>query len=246
MRDKIFWMALITAAGLISQPAHAALVTFSGTDAGANSTDPRPNANAAAANFSTAASGLGINNLINFESAPTGNFTNLTVAPGVTLTGIDFTGNAGGQSILSSPIGSPDRLNGYNTTAGGANFAFVNGGSITFTFANAINAFGAFLSGVQLANETIKFVDGTTESIAIPNPGSSGGVDFVGFTDEGSLIASITIDSTSPASPLGDFIAIDDIQYVTATNAVPEPATLLSFGMGLIALGSLRRRLQRT
>src|SRR5690242_16616401 len=113
--------AVVAALALVfgnARHARAAPIVFSGLDIGANSTDPRPNSNAAAAAFDAAAGALGGVNLINFESAPVGNFTSLTVAPGVTASGTDFTGT-NQQSIRNSPFGSPDRLFGYNTTSGG-------------------------------------------------------------------------------------------------------------------------------
>jgi hypothetical protein len=239
-------ISLITAAGLFTTVANAAVVTFTGGDAGANSTDPRPTSNATAASFDAAAGALGTLSLINFESAPVGTYTSLPIAPGVTLTGTDFTGNSSGQSIRNTPFGSPDGLFGYNTTSGGANFAFVNGGSVTFTFATPISAFGAYISGLQLDGETITFNDGTSRTIAIPNLGS--GVEFVGFTDVGALITSLKVDTTSATFPSGDFIGIDDVRYVATgtVSSVPLPGALPLFATGLGALGLLGWRRKKT
>jgi len=220
----------------------ASIVTFIGSDNGANSTDPRPNSDAAAAAFDAAAGALGSAGLITFESAPLGTYSSLMVAPGVTLTGTDFTGNSSGQSILDAPFGSPDRLYGYNTTPGGSRFAFVNGGFIDFTFGTPIQAFGAYLSGIQLANETITFDDGTTQTITIPFL-PDGGIAFVGFTDPGSSIVSVRIDTRTADFPLGDFIAVDDVRYVATTAVVPEPSTSIAFGLaGLLGLAAPYRR----
>ena len=175
---------LFATAGLMTSVANANPITFSGTDVGANSTDPRPNSNAAAASFDAAAGALGSTSLINFESAPLGTVNNLVIAPGVTLTGAPL-------SIVNSPIGTPDRLFGYNTTAGGSQFAALSG-SMTFTFTNPIDALGAYLSGVQSGPETITFNDGTSQTIPIPNLGIlTGGVEFLGFTDAGKQITRV-------------------------------------------------------
>ena len=64
---------------------------------------------------------LGAVNLITFEAAPLGTFTSLLIAPGGTLTGTNIGG--GDQEIRNTPVGSPDRLFGYNTTAVGSRFA---------------------------------------------------------------------------------------------------------------------------
>jgi hypothetical protein len=224
---------LFATAGLMTSVANANPIVFSGGDGGANSTDPRPNSNATAASFDAAAGALGITSLINFESAPIGTFHSLVVAPGVTLSGTDFTGNSSGQSIRNSPFGSPDRLFGYNTTAGGANFAFINGGFLTFTFASPIDAFGGYISGLQLDRETIKFNDGTNQTITIPNIGSgAGGVQFLGFTDLGKQITSVMLDTRTPSFPLGDFVGVDDVRFTHTAAAVPGP----SIGAGLPGL----------
>ncbi len=226
-------LAFVLGAAVISQ---AAPTVYSGSDDGAGSGDARPNSNAAAAAFDTAASALGTLNVIDFEAAPLGSFTNLVVAPGVTISGSDVGSNL--QTIRNSPFGIPDALYGYNTTLGGANFVNFYGGTVTFNFAPGVIAFGAFLSGLQLGDEVITYTDGSTEIINIPT--LSSGIAFVGFTDASANIASITINATY------DIIAVDDVRYVTAnSNRVPDTsATVLLFGLGLGVLTMLRRRLR--
>ncbi len=227
MKMKLLLLSTLAGCAVTSQ---AALVVFAGNDAGANSTDPRPNSNAAAASFDVAAAGLGSVGLITFESAPLGAFSSLVVAPGVTLTGSDF--SSGNQTIRNSPAGTPDALFGYNTTAGGSQFASFNGGTITFTFATAVRSFGAYFGGVQDFGSvsTITFNDGTAQTLTFTQVGTGGGVQFLGFTDAGKSISSITIDHTN------DIVSMDDVRY----GAVPEPASIAAIGLGVACL--LRRR----
>jgi hypothetical protein len=206
--------------------ADAAPIIFSGFDNGANSTDPRPNSNAAQGSFSLA---VGSSNLITFESSPLGSFSSLTVAPGVVM--------SGNGEIRNSASGTPDRLFGYNTTSAGSRFVSMLGGDLTFTFASPISAFGAYFSGIQsqASQETITFSDGSSQTVNIPNTSMpDGGVAFVGFTDAGKQISSVQIHFTN------DIVGLDDVQFAN----VPEPTSLAVFALIGIAsaLGGLRRK----
>jgi hypothetical protein len=214
--------------------AHAfADTTFSGEDLNAGPGGPFPASDAAAASFTTAASAIGTVGTITFESAPLGAFTSLTVAPGVTASG------PAGLSILNSPSFPPaPSLDGFNTTPGGSQYIEDQAGTITFTFAKPTQFFGAYLTGLQnfYAQDLITFSDGTTQVINAPETGTgsgTGATDFVGFTDPGKLISSITI--TSMAGGSYDYIGIDDVKYQVA-SAVPEPASIGVLLTGLVGL----------
>lgn len=106
-----------------------------------------------------------------------------------------------------------------------------------FTFAQPVQAFGAYFSGIQLAGETITFSDGTSQTIPIPTVTS--GIAFVGFTDAGKSITSITVNVPD------DIIGVDDARFVaTAAAPVPEPATLAVFGVMAAGAFGLRRRVR--
>jgi hypothetical protein len=227
--------------------ASASVITFIGQDNVATTTSAHPTSAAAAASFATAAAGIGTVSTITFESAPIGSFSSLTVAPGVTLTGTDTNGN--NQSIRNTsnfPIAPT--LDGFNTTPGGANFVEEQGGTVTFTFATPTQFFGAYFSGIQtnFFSDVVTFSDGTSESISIPGAGTTssiGALDFVGFTDAGESISSITINTGSNAAGFDD-IGIDDVSYQSAANsAVPEPDSIALMLTGCLGLAAgIRRR----
>ena len=115
---------------------------------------------------------------------------------------------------------------------------------MTFSFAAGVQFFGAFITGVQSTffNDTLTFSDGTSQTISITNPSAmAGGVTFLGFTDAGRSITSLTINAGT-ATTGADFIGVDDVTY--QATAVPEPASSLLVGTGFV-LGTtttLRRR----
>jgi hypothetical protein len=220
---------LITAALVLlsftTVPATAAVVTFTGADLGVLPGSPSgPNSTSAAASFDAAAALLGNVSTITFESAPLGSFSSLAVAPGVTISGSNISG--GNQSINNTFDAAFPSLDGYNSTPGGSNFVEMMGGSLVFNFSTPTQFFGAFLSGVQdFLQDTITFSDGTSQTINVPEAGTSpsvGELVFVGFTDAGRSITSITINAGTNAF---DDIGVDDVRYQSA-SAVPEPGSI--------------------
>ncbi len=207
----------------LGSSAYASVTVYSGWDAAANSTDPRPTANAAASNFDSA---IGAHSVVTFESAPLGAYASLNVALGVTLTGVDaFFGN---QLIINTPWSFPDNVYGYNTTAGGSKFANITGGTLTFTFANPTYFFGGYFTGLQVA-DSVNFNDGAAQSLALPN-NPSGGVAFLGFLDSNPF-TSVTVNG------LNDVMAVDDVRVV---GSVPEPASLVAVAVSALALRKRR------
>jgi hypothetical protein len=176
---------------------NAGPISFFGVDPGANSTDPRPTSNSAAASFDAAASHLGVLQIITFESAPLGvPASNLQIAPGVFLSGTEpISGVIGSPSPPSGPVAP---IFGYNATIGGDKYVITFGGALTLRFDSPILGFGAYVTGLQFNGETITFNDGSSRTIDIPNPGDGGGVAFVGFTDTGTSISSITLTFGTP------------------------------------------------
>jgi hypothetical protein len=211
---------------VVAASSQAGLTVYQGADA-SNSTDARPTADAAAASFDAATGSTGA---YDFESAPVGSFSSLSLAAGVTLTGTDI--NGFNQTVRNSPMNMPDGLFGYNTTAGGSNFASFFGATMTLTFDTPASAFGAYFTGNQLDgdNVTAYFVGGGSETVHLTL--LDGGVEFLGFTStEG--ISSVVMDMTY------DIVGVDDIR---TAEAVPEPASMVALGLGVVA--AIRRRRQ--
>ena len=208
---------------------------------------PHPVSAAAAASFAAAAGLIGTVSTVTFEGAPLGSFSSLSAAPGVTVTGTDFNGN--NQTIRNtSNFPVAPTLDGYNTTSGGANFVEMVGGTLTFTFATPTQFFGAYFTGVQnfFPGEDVTFSDGTSELINVPEASTSGSVgalDFVGFTDAGKSISSITINAGSPAAGFDD-IGVDDVSYQGPISLSPEPDSVVLVITGCLSLAAaVRRRL---
>ena len=221
---------VLAALGLCALPvqsARAQLTTFVATDSGAVPGDTFFNSNAAAAQFDAAAAALGREDLVTFEAAPVGSFTSLTIAPGVTLTGLSY--KSGSQAILNAPADLPHPAHeGFNTTPGGSNYVELAGGTETFVFAAPVQAFGLYFTGVQpyYYQDMISFNDGADQFISVPaGDDFSGGVSFVGFTDAGKSISSVSV-LTSDSNGQ-DYIGLDDLRTVN-TSPVPEASTAAS------------------
>jgi hypothetical protein len=242
------WIGCVFAfCGLSGSHTSAGVVVITGADLGVGPGGAHPTADAAATIFDAAAAALGPVSLITFESAPLGSFHNLTVAPGVSINGADFSNQD--QSIRNVPDPFLPSLNGFNTTPGGSHFVNMLGGDVVFTFAQPTQFFGAYLTGVQtnFFADSITFNDGTSQVITVPGNGTSssvGEVVFVGFIDAGKMISSVTINAGVPGVPSAGFddIGVDDVRFQAI---VPEPAswTLCSIaGAGAVVVARLRRR----
>lgn len=198
------------AALALSGSANAALTVYSGFDPGASAIGAL--SGAAAGAFDVA---VGAHNTITFENA---------VPAGVAIS----------RGSITNTFGCAPALCGFNTTSGGAFALSVFGGLVTFTFTAPISSFGAYFTGVQITANNMSFNDGAAHTIAIPGTLATGGISFVGFTDFGKSISSITIDMNN------DVVAVDDIRYLAA--AVPEPETYALMLAGLAAMGTVARR----
>jgi hypothetical protein len=171
---------------------------------------------AAEASFAAAVPGA---SLITFETG---------LPSDVTVSGGSITNNSGCGALC-----------GFNTTPGGQYFYLVEGGSSTFTFSKPIDAFGMYITGLQtnlVPQETLTFSDGATQTIDTPSAINGGGA-FMGFTDFGKSIVSVTYNATN------DIVALDDVRYASST--VPEASTWAMMLIGFVGLGFAGYRASR-
>jgi hypothetical protein len=249
MKRYAFAVAFATALLLATSARSSPITVYSGTDNGVAFGSPLPNANTAAAAFATAVAGMGqALTTINFESTPLGAVgAGTSLGSGVTLS----VGNTPNSSISSTQ----NVAGTFDTTPGGRNFfSFITqyvplgttiSATATFAFASPIDAFGAYFTG--LGNDTtftVNFFDGSAQTLPLAGSSNAATAMFIGFTDPGTGIASITFTDTwvnTAGNNFGYFVGVDDVQFA----AVPEPASILLLGSGLVTLVARRRRARR-
>lgn len=212
--------------------AQASPVTYIGVDPAAIT--PGPLSMAAEAAFNAAAGSLGPPiSTVDFEVAALGPLP-------ITAGGVILKASPG--TFVSAVQICP--LFGCNTTMGGSRYVYLgNAGWLTLTFPSDIQAFGAYLTGVQITNNSVDYFDGIAESIPLPGF-AVGGVEFVGFINgphpngpSVECFREVTI-----RAPI-DFVGVDDVRYVPCQGApVSEPLPLSLVGLGLLCIAGTRRR----
>jgi hypothetical protein len=233
MRHWIGALACGLAAAALAAPtaSSAKVVVFSGYDVSATGPGNKPNSDAAHAAFAASLAGL-TTYTTSFESGPTGVVGTYDLGGGATLTSNNPVARP--LTIRTTPYCGLYAECGGNTTTGGRNFVFISSVPVTFTFADPIAAFGAYFSGGEVAGLKLTFDDGTARTVDVP---ALRGASFVGFTDFGKQISSVTF------NPGRDIMALDDVTFALAPAGVPEPSAwaLLIAGFGLSGV-SLRAR----
>ena len=168
-------------------------------------------------------------------SLSTEGFEDLVASPSNVIDFGDFTLSYTGNSGLT--------LFGTNSlvrTEGDNGLGFTGDGMLTFTFDNAINAFGIDWSSFDLTSTVVGYSDNAGGAIAdVFVPLTYAGAGFLGVrNDDAFNTVSFSVTQT-------EILEFDYIQY-GSTNAVPEPSILALIGLGLAGfrVNSYRRKKQ--
>jgi len=155
--------------------------------------------------------------------------------PGLVKSGLTFTfGDGPGQWNGAGYFGSPSKEILSNAR---------NGPPVSIDFASAVGAFGldlrAFVGFPATATMTVYGADDVTVIGVISGIGLVGTPVFAGWEDS-SGIGLFQVTQVGQAwSPV-----VDNLEYGGAAAVIPEPASLLLVGTGLVA--AARRRLRRS
>ena len=222
------WRTPLLAVGvcmLTAAPTATAQV-FTGRDDNPADAASLPNSDAAAAAFAIAAATP--LTTVDFENVPVLSQTPLAAG---NLT-IDGTGLFGDRPVVLDGTFCTFALCGANVTPGGSRYLNILGGTVTLSFATAVDALGFYLLGVQAPHVVTFFDADGSHEVTVDGVGSAF---YIGFVGNGITTATLAAGN--------DLLGLDDISF-TSTD-VPEPATWAMMIGGIGTAGAALRRRAR-
>lgn len=119
---------------------------------------------------------------------------------------------------------------------------------LRFDFSTPVNAFG-FNMGASNEDWILRAYDsssGILEAFTLPQTWFSNAGEFYGIANPNIAYATLTQVTSVNESGGIDYIIMDNFKYVTGQiNSVPEPATMLLLGSGLLGLLGFRRKIKK-
>ena len=136
---------------------------------------------------------------------------------------------------------------GRFATSGNTYLNIALGDGFTVSFSESISAFGFY--GTDIGDYSgqllMKMTNGSTVDVAVPHTANSpnGALLFWGFIDTENSYSSIEFSNTSGTDSFGfDDMTIGVREQIAP---VPEPATMLLLGFGLIGIAGLRKKFKK-
>lgn len=238
---KTLRIALLASLATVAVSAQATIFLFCGQDAVNFTNDPRPVSNAAFAQWAVIAGSNASISFATFENQAI-NAQNGLMGPGMN---VSSTNNSASHGVLDTD----DVILGFNTTPGGRKHYRLdsedntNAVVMTFNFADPINSFGAWFTGVGTAAgiAEIEWTNSVGVQKIVLGELSGGSVQFCGFVDLNESFTQVRVQLLPESGGILDEFGVDDVGYSNC-NPVPEPASISAIVIGLAALARRKRR----